>query len=170
MIPALIGTAASLASSIYSGVSLKNNQAATNALYDTQAQRLEDQFNTSYYQDFMQSSQMQSLLSNLRSRSSDATQAAANTATVMGATPEAIAATKKNEAKVYGETVNQLAANGYAQQQQALTNYQNASNNLEMGRINSNVNYMNQQSQNMAQGISSFGNSLGGIVSAYQKK
>lgn len=169
MISALIGTAASLASSIYNGVSLKNNQAATNAAYDKQQQKLTDQFNVGYYQDFMQTDQMQSVLSTLRNNATERSQATANTATIMGSTPEAVAAAKKGEAQAYGESINQLAANGYAQQQQALSNYQNGSNNLSMNQLNSNANYRNMQTQNNSQAINNLGNGLSNIVSAYKK-
>ena len=79
---------------------------------DKQLQENENMFKKDYYQDILNRSDVQNLLSTYRKNLSDAVRAQRNSAVVTGATPEAEAAVKKVNARALSDTVGNIAAMG----------------------------------------------------------
>ena len=85
-------------------------------------------FNRQYYQDALSRSDTQNMLRNYRETMREAIKNQQNTAVVTGETPEAVAATKRNNAKAYADAVAGITAQNSARKDAALANYQNMSN------------------------------------------
>lgn len=128
MLPSIISSVAGAAGGI-AGI-IKSNQATQQA---REEQRKRDAFNESmfnrqYYQDALSRSDTQNMLRNYRETMRDAIKNQQNTAVVTGETPEAVAATKRNNAKAYADAVAGITAQNSARKDAALANYQNMSN------------------------------------------
>lgn len=124
ILPIIISLAGGIAGSI------KSSQAAKEA---KEQQRQRDIFNRSlfdksYYQDALSRSDTQNMLRNYRETMREAIKNQQNTAVVTGETPEAVAATKRNNAKAYADAVAGITAQNSARKDAALANYQNMSN------------------------------------------
>lgn len=109
---------------------IKSNQASQQA---REEQRKRDAFNKSmfnrqYYQDALSRSDTQNMLRNYRETMREAIKNQQNTAVVTGETPEAVAATKRNNAKAYADAVAGITAQNSARKDAALANYQNMGN------------------------------------------
>ena len=128
MLPSIISSVAGAAGGI-AGI-IKSNQASQQA---REEQRKRDAFNKSmfnrqYYQDALSRSDTQNMLRNYRETMREAIKNQQNTAVVTGETPEAVAATKRNNAKAYADAVAGITAQNSARKDAALANYQNMSN------------------------------------------
>ena len=124
ILPIIISLAGGIAGSI------KSSQAAKEA---KEQQRQRDIFNRSlfdksYYQDALSRSDTQNMLRNYRETMREAIKNQQNTAVVTGETPEAVAATKRNNAKAYADAVAGITAQNSARKDAALANYQKMSN------------------------------------------
>lgn len=124
ILPIIISLAGGIAGSI------KSSQAAKEA---KEQQRQRDIFNRSlfdksYYQDALSRSDTQNMLRNYRETMREAIKNQQNTAVVTGETPEAVAATKRNNAKAYADAVAGITAQNSARKDAALANYQNMGN------------------------------------------
>ena len=114
MLPSIISSVAGAAGGI-AGI-IKSNQAAQQA---REEQRKRDAFNESmfnrqYYQDALSRSDTQNMLRNYRETMRDAIKNQQNTAVVTGETPEAVAATKRNNAKAYAGNKTYTCHNNYS--------------------------------------------------------
>lgn len=124
ILPIIISLAGGIAGSI------KSSQAAKEA---KEQQRQRDIFNRSlfdksYYQDALSRSDTQNMLRNYRETMREAIKNQQNTAVVTGETPEAVAATKRNNAKAYADAVAGITAQNSARKDAALANYQKMGN------------------------------------------
>ena len=162
MLPSIISSVAGAAGGI-AGI-IKSNQASQQA---REEQRKRDAFNKSmfnrqYYQDALSRSDTQNMLRNYRETMREAIKNQQNTAVVTGETPEAVAATKRNNAKAYADAVAGITAQNSARKDAALANYQNMSNQsyadwlkLYQGDAQ---NWSNFASQAFQMGAQQFGN------------
>lgn len=162
MLPSIISSVAGAAGGI-AGI-IKSNQAAQQA---REEQRKRDAFNKSmfnrqYYQDALSRSDTQNMLRNYRETMREAIKNQQNTAVVTGETPEAVAATKRNNAKAYADAVAGITAQNSARKDAALANYQKMSNQsyadwlkLYQGDAQ---NWSNFASQAFQMGAQQFGN------------
>lgn len=128
MLPSIISSVAGAAGGI-AGI-IKSNQATQQA---REEQRKRDAFNKSmfnrqYYQDALSRSDTQNMLRNYRETMREAIKNQQNTAVVTGETPEAVAATKRNNAKAYADAVAGITAQNSARKDAALANYQKMGN------------------------------------------
>lgn len=128
MLPSIISSVAGAAGGI-AGI-IKSNQAYQQA---REEQRKRDAFNKSmfnrqYYQDALSRSDTQNMLRNYRETMREAIKNQQNTAVVTGETPEAVAATKRNNAKAYADAVAGITAQNSARKDAALANYQKMGN------------------------------------------
>lgn len=128
MLPSIISSVAGAAGGI-AGI-IKSNQASQQA---REEQRKRDAFNKSmfnrqYYQDALSRSDTQNMLRNYRETMREAIKNQQNTAVVTGETPEAVAATKRNNAKAYADAVAGITAQNSARKDAALANYQKMGN------------------------------------------
>lgn len=128
MLPSIISSVAGAAGGI-AGI-IKSNQAAQQA---REEQRKRDAFNKSmfnrqYYEDALSRSDTQNMLRNYRETMREAIKNQQNTAVVTGETPEAVAATKRNNAKAYADAVAGITAQNSARKDAALANYQKMGN------------------------------------------
>lgn len=124
ILPIIISLAGGIAGSI------KSSQAAKEA---KEQQRQRDIFNRSlfdksYYQDALSRTDTQNMLRNYRETMKEAMKKQQNAAVVTGETPEAVAATKRNNAKAYADAVAGITAQNSARKDAALANYQNMGN------------------------------------------
>lgn len=134
---------------------------------DKQLQENENMFKKDYYQDILNRSDVQNLLSTYRKNLSDAVRAQRNSAVVTGATPEAEAAVKKVNARALSDTVGNIAAMGQQVKDNAKTNYLNQKNYL----LGQKAGQYAQNAASWTQIASNSGNLLGSLFATpYYKK
>lgn len=130
----------------------------------------EQMFKRQYYEDALSRTDTQNMLRNYRETLRDAIRKQENTAVVTGETPEAIAATKANNAKAYANAVAGIAAQNSARKDAALANYQNAKNSSYGDWIKSYMgdaqNWSNFASQAFRTGASQIGGMGSGNANA----
>lgn len=162
-IGSLIGIGAGILGNIFGGIgSAKQRQKAQTQL-NKQIKENENIFNRDYYQDILNRSDVQNILRNTRNRIADANKIASNTAVVTGATPESVAAQKKNYAKAYSDLVSNIASQSSLLKQQAQNRYL-ANKNILLGQQADLYNDRASQWGNVA---SNAGNILGTFSSLY---
>lgn len=118
-----VGSAFGVLGNVLSGIGSAKQRKKQQELINNQIQENENIFNRDYYQDILNRSDVQNLLRNTRNRIADANKIASNTAVVTGATPESIAAQKKNYAKAYSDLVSNIASQSSLLKQQAQDKY-----------------------------------------------
>ncbi len=163
MIPALIGAAAALASTIYSGVKQREAQNAFDQSITQSQAEAKRAYETDYYTNYLDRAPVQSLLSQMRQQSQERNEALANSAVVTGATPEFVLAQKKNEADSYTQALSQIAAQGDAVSQQAQNRYYNTLQDMDARRQNLYAQQLSMQSQNH---LNNLQNSWGAVANA----
>lgn len=121
-------------------------------------------FERQYYEDALSRTDTQNMLRNYRETLRDAIQKQENTSVVTGETPEAVAATKANNAKAYANAVAGITAQNSARKDAALANYQNARNSsyadwmkTYMGEAQNWSNFASQAFRTGASGIGGMG-------------
>lgn len=124
ILPIIISLAGGIAGSI------KSSQAAKEAKEQLRQRDIFNRslFDKSYYQDALSRSDTQNMLRNYRETMREAIKNQQNTAVVTGETPEAVAATKRNNAKAYADAVAGITAQNSARKDAALANYQKMGN------------------------------------------
>ena len=129
--------------SIFNGIKARKQRKAAekeqkNALQalDSQQTQLDNLFNSEYYGDYINRSDNQALLKNLRKQTQQLNQQTLTQSAVTGATPEAIAAQQKNNAETIGNTYSAIAANGAQWKNNVLNNYINHSAAINDKRYN----------------------------------
>ena len=115
---------------------------ALNSLSDQQAQ-LDNIFNNEYYGDYMNRSDVQSMMRSMQDQMRQQNAQNYNMAAVTCATPEAIAAQQKNNAETIGNTYSAIAANGAQWKNNVLNNYINHSAAINDKRYNTYMNASN---------------------------
>lgn len=120
------------------------------------AQKLDNMFNREYYQNYLDRSDSQNLLSNMRDQLSQQSKQLRNTAAVTGATPEATVAAQKYQTEALGKAAGAIAANGASWKSSLLNSYlsargninnriadvQNARNRTNLEAVNSGLNFI----------------------------
>lgn len=118
-----VGSAFGVLGNVLSGIGSAKQRKKQQELINNQIQENENIFNRDYYQDILNRSDVQNLLRNTRNRIADANKIASNTAVVTGATPESVAAQKKNYAKAYSDLVSNIASQSSLLKKQAQDKY-----------------------------------------------
>ena len=126
----ILGLIGSLGGILAGGLGSASANRKARKQLDKQLQENENMFKKDYYQDILNRSDVQNLLSTYRKNLSDAVRAQRNSAVVTGATPEAEAAVKKVNARALSDTVGNIAAMGQQVKDNAKTNYLNQKNYL----------------------------------------
>lgn len=118
--------------------------------------RIQNQYDKDYYVDYMNRSDIQSLVKKLQEQSKKRLDNAEATAVVTGTTPEAIVAQKQAESEVLGQSMSQIA--GYSDQwkQQVADRYNQQMSNLMGMQLQEN----SQKSASYANMVSNFDNKL----------
>ena len=99
---------------------------ALNTLNSQQAQ-LDNFFNSEYYGDYMNRSDVQSMMRSMQDQMRQQNAMNYSMAAVMGSTPEALAAQQNNAATLMGNTYSQIGANMSNWKSNVLNNYINTS-------------------------------------------
>ncbi|WP_418496078.1 hypothetical protein [Coprobacter sp.] len=162
-IGSLIGIGAGLLGNIFGGIGSARQREKAQTQLDNQIKENENLFNKDYYQDILSRSDVQNLLRNTRNRIADANKIASNTAVVTGATPESVAAQKKNYAKAYSDLVSNIASQSSLLKQRAEDRYL-ANKNILLGQQADLYNDRASQWSNVA---SNAGNILGAFSALY---
>ena len=162
-IGSLIGIGAGILGNIFGGIGSANQRKKAQTQLNNQIKENENIFNRDYYQDILNRSDVQNLLRNTRNRIADANKIASNTAVVTGATPESVAAQKKNYAKAYSDLVSNIASQSSLLKQQAQNRYL-ANKNILLGQQADLYNDRASQWSNVA---SNAGNILGAFSALY---
>lgn len=136
--------------SIFNGIKARKQRKAAekeqkNALQalDSQQTQLDNLFNSEYYGDYINRSDSQALLKNLRKQTQQLNQQTLTQSAVTGTTPEAIATQQKNNAETIGNTYSAIAANGAQWKNNVLNNYINHSAAINDKRYNTYMNASN---------------------------
>ena len=136
--------------SIFNGIKARKQRKAAekeqkNALQalDSKQTQLDNLFNSEYYGDYINRSDSQALLKNLRKQTQQLNQQTLTQSAVTGTTPEAIAAQQKNNAETIGNTYSAIAANGAQWKNNVLNNYINHSAAINDKRYNTYMNASN---------------------------
>lgn len=162
-IGSLIGIGAGILGNIFGGIGSAKQRKKAQTQLNNQIKENENIFNRDYYQDILNRSDVQNLLRNTRNRIADANKIASNTAVVTGATPESVAAQKKNYAKAYSDLVSNIASQSSLLKQQAQNRYL-ANKNILLGQQADLYNDRASQWSNVA---SNAGNILGAFSALY---
>lgn len=162
-IGSLIGIGAGILGNIFGGIGSAKQRKKAQTQLNNQIKENENIFNRDYYQDILNRSDVQNLLRNTRNRIADANKIASNTAVVTGATPESVAAQKKNYAKAYSDLVSNIASQSSLLKQQAQNRYL-ANKNILLGQQADLYNDRASQWSNVA---SNAGNILGAFSTLY---
>ena len=146
MIGAIIGAAASIGSSLYSGI--KSAQAAKKAKRQVEQQKAENAawYNRRYNEDGTQRADAQRILRKTQEAIKNRNQQAAATQAVVGGTEESVAATKEANANALAETASAINAQADARKDTIEQSYRQTETNLN-NQLN---NIETQRSQNIA--------------------
>ena len=132
---------------------------ALNSLSDQQAQ-LDNIFNNEYYGDYMNRSDVQSMMRSMQDQMRQQNAQNYNMAAVTGATPEALAAKQNNNAAIMGNTYSQIGANLSNWKNNVLNNYINNSMALNNQKYNlwaqQASDFRNAAHQSMTQALNSY--------------
>ena len=134
---------------------------------DKQLQENENMFKKDYYQDILNRSYVQNLLSTYRKNLSDAVRAQRNSAVVTGATPDAEDPVKHANARALSDTVPNSGVSAEQAERKAKTNYVNQKNYL----LGQKAGQYAQNAASWTQIASNSGNLLGSLFTTpYYKK
>jgi len=122
IIPGL-GLATSVVGNIVGGIAQGEIAEKQQKALDGEKAYSENLFNKDYYQDVLKRSENAAMLRQLDNNQREQTQKAQRTAAITGATPEATAVQDKNNANVYANAVNRMAATASQRKDQALAGY-----------------------------------------------
>lgn len=165
-----LSAAIGLGTSIFGGSKARRERKKQQKELDKQKAENDILFNKEYYQDYMQRSENQALLKNLRDRLKRDNQAAAQTAVVTGATPEAVAKQKELSNTAYADAASQIASNNSNVRDRVMSQYLGMKDRL-YGRQNEMYGTSAQQWSNLMQnGLDAFGGSVGSLVESLGKK
>lgn len=162
-IGSLIGIGAGILGNIFGGIGSAKQRKKAQTQLNNQIKENENIFNRDYYQDILNRSDVQNLLRNTRNRIADANKIVSNTAVVTGATPESVAAQKKNYAKAYSDLVSNIASQSSLLKKQAQDKYL-YNKNILLGKQ---ANLDNDRASQWGNVASNAGNILGAFSALY---
>lgn len=150
--PAVISAGAGIFGAVQSA---REKKKMSRYLDDSSAEN-EDFFNSNYYSDFTNRRDVSALMSQVRDNLKKNNSQTRNSAVVTGATDEAIALEKANNAAVIADTTGKIASAQEVYKDNILNNYQNRKQNI----MNMKMDMANQQAENASK-LSS--NALSGL-------
>jgi hypothetical protein len=156
----IASTAIGLGSSIFGAIKANQEQKKISAAINQQKSDNQAWYNANALGDYTQRADAQMLLRNLRENLERQNKAATNTAVITGATPEQQAVQKEQSGKVIADTYANLGAMGQQYKDRITDRYLNRKNsidNLQLGRMNDNLNNYSTLFNNS---ISQIGNSI----------
>lgn len=136
MIGAILGAAAGIGSSIFSGV--KAAKAARKAKKQLEQEKAENAawYNRRINEDATQRADAQRAIRLAQEEVRNRNREAAGTQAVVGGTDESVAATKEANAKAISDTMSNIAANAEAQKSQIEESYRNQNRTINQGLNN----------------------------------
>lgn len=159
-----IGAVSGVLNSIFGAKSARRNRRrALNVLSDEE-NRLDNLFNQEYYQNYLNRSDVQGMLSTLRTYNNQQSSMLKNNAVVSGSTPEVLAVQQKQLADVYGQSVSGIAANADNWKSNILGNYNAGKSQLAGMRYNTYMSAAGQGHNQQMFGLNQFQNSLNNIA------
>lgn len=169
LISGAMGAVGGIFNSIFGASSARRNRKRAMNVLNDEEKRLDNLFNQEYYQNYLNRSDAQGMLSTLRNRNTQQNTVMRNNAVVMGATPEVLAAQQKTLADSYGQSINDMAANADNWKSNVLGNYNNGKSHIADMRYN---NYMSAAGQGFGQqmyGMRQYENNLQNAVGFFKE-
>ena len=118
-----VGLGVSVVGNIVGGIATAGIAKKQQQALDGEKAYSENLFNKQYYEDTLKRSDNAAYLRQLDNKQKENSKKAARTAAITGATPEATAATAKNQGSVYADAVNSMAGVAAQRKDQALSSY-----------------------------------------------
>lgn len=160
MIGAIIGAAASVGNMIGGGIKTAQANKEQKRLLQEERKRIQSQYEKDYYSDYLNRSDIQSLVKKMQDQSKKRSESAAATAVVTGGTPESIAAQQQAEAEGMGQAMSQIAGYGDQWKQGVADRY-----NQQMSNLNSmQYQFNSERSANYSNMLSNGAKGLAGAV------
>lgn len=167
MIGTVLGLAGGVGNMIAGGIKTAKANRERRKILEDERKRIQSQYDSEYYQDYLDRSDIQSLIKKLRDDSQERLQNAESSAVITGATPESVAAQKKAEAEGLGKSLSQIAGYGDGWKQSIADRYNQQMASLRnMGyqfNAERSANYSNMLS-NAANAITGAASSVSGLV------
>jgi len=160
----LLGAGIGLAGSIYGGSQAAKQRKKMERYLNEQDSENKAWFNSNYYANYLERSDTQALMKNLRDILGKQNKAASNMAVVTGATPEQQAIQKEQSNKVISDTYSKMGAIGQQWKDGIMNTYLNRKQdiaNQKMGMMQGQANSYEGLSAN---GINVMGGSLGNLL------
>lgn len=130
-----LGLAGGLAQSIIGGVKSAKAAKTQKKLIQTQRNKNDAWYNKNYYQDYLNRSDSQAAIRRVEDFMKKRNKNAAATATVMGSTPEVVAAQQQNDQKLMADTMGSIVAQGSVYKDRIQARYQQQDNALTGAQI-----------------------------------
>ena len=156
------GLLGGLIGSIGSGRAARKAKKAQEEALQEQQQQNEELFNKTYYQDIMSRADTQNVLRQQRNLLNEQNKRQEGQAVIMGATPEAIAAAKKNNTESIANTTSNIQAAGQQIKDNALNQYYNNKMAFAQQKGDIAASYYNKKAQN----FNNLGNTIAGMGGA----
>ena len=131
----LIGGGLGLASSMFGGIKAAKERKRQDRIIREAKQRNEDFFNSEYYQNYMDRSDVQAAMKRVRDTMRKSNRTAAASAAVTGATPEAVVAQKQANNEIIADAASGIQANADAYKNNVKSLYLNQQNALDQARL-----------------------------------
>ena len=131
----LIGGGLGLANSMFGGIKAAKERKRQDRIIREAKQRNEDFFNSEYYQNYMDRSDVQAAMKRVRDTMRKSNQTAAASAAVTGATPEAVVAQKQANNEIIADAASGIQANADAYKNTVKSLYLNQQNALDQARL-----------------------------------
>lgn len=161
MILSSISAGVGLANGVYGMIKSANAAKEQKKALENATSKENAWYNRNYYQNYLDSSESQAAIKRVEDTLKRRNQAAAGTAAITGATPEAVVAQQGNSQELMSDTVANLAARGDARKDQIDAVHQQNVNNLDLQK-------MGQMQADEAGASSQAGAGLGLIGTALQ--
>lgn len=159
-----IGAVGGIFNSIFGANSARRNRRRALNVLSEEEKRLDNLFNQEYYQNYLNRSDVQSMLSTLRIRNNQQNSMLKNNAVVSGSTPEVLAAQQKQLTDSYGQSVSSIAAGADNWKSNILENYNAGKSQVAGMRYNTYMSAAGQGSNQQMYGFGQFQNGLRDIT------
>lgn len=160
MIGAIIGGAMGLANMIGGGIKSAKENRRQRKLIEEEKAAAENAYKRDYYGNYLDRSEVRSLLKRAREVSKDRMNNARATAAVMGSTPEVAVAQQQAEANAYGNVVSGLGANADTYKDMAQRRYDDARRSI----LNQELGYARERGANYSNMIANGANAIAGSL------
>lgn len=164
MIEAAIGAGVGLIGSIFGGSKAAKQRQKMNRYLNEQDAENKAWYNANALSDYTQRADAQSLMGQLRNTLTKQNKVAANTAVVIGATPEQQAIQKEQSNKVISDTISNLGAMGQQYKDRVTDRYLAQKTNLANQRMNMMEGQAGSYENLMGSGLNMLSGSIGGLV------